>query len=294
MGARGWARVTAIEPCPELEDGPGRWITGIFEHSRGQVYELTVAGEPKPIGVTGRHPFWSADRQRWVAVAELRPGERLQARDGSTPCVEGLTLCGGPEPVYNIEVEGDHCYRVGQQGLLVHNLSNACHLFSPQYFGVGGSYCTPGGPKYNTDPATGRAEKSEARVCSTGGGSAAGQDPVGWNPAWNQGLPPGKRRVARCHLLGDHLGGAGTKNNLVPCCHKKNRAMELVELQVGAFITKHGCADVQVIAHYDTPGRLIPSRIEFLAKAEDSSTGACKVFTFTLVNPSGLTQCPVV
>jgi hypothetical protein len=27
------------------------------------------------------------------------------------------------EPVYNIEVEGDHCYRVGQQGLLVHNNS---------------------------------------------------------------------------------------------------------------------------------------------------------------------------
>jgi hypothetical protein len=25
--------------------------------------------------------------------------------------------------VYNIEVEGDHCYRVGQQGLLVHNAS---------------------------------------------------------------------------------------------------------------------------------------------------------------------------
>jgi hypothetical protein len=25
--------------------------------------------------------------------------------------------------VYNIEVEGDHCYRVGEQGLLVHNMS---------------------------------------------------------------------------------------------------------------------------------------------------------------------------
>jgi hypothetical protein len=27
------------------------------------------------------------------------------------------------EPVYNLEVEGDHCYRVGRQGLLVHNAS---------------------------------------------------------------------------------------------------------------------------------------------------------------------------
>jgi hypothetical protein len=28
-----------------------------------------------------------------------------------------------PEPVYNLEVEGDHCYRVGSLGLLVHNAS---------------------------------------------------------------------------------------------------------------------------------------------------------------------------
>ncbi len=27
------------------------------------------------------------------------------------------------EPVYNLEVEGDHCYRVGESGVLVHNTS---------------------------------------------------------------------------------------------------------------------------------------------------------------------------
>lgn len=32
----------------------------------------------------------------------------------------------GHEPVYNIEVEGDHCYRVGDQGILVHNQSTPC------------------------------------------------------------------------------------------------------------------------------------------------------------------------
>jgi hypothetical protein len=30
-----------------------------------------------------------------------------------------------PEPVFNIEVDGDHVYRVGEQGLLVHNASAA-------------------------------------------------------------------------------------------------------------------------------------------------------------------------
>lgn len=28
-----------------------------------------------------------------------------------------------PEPVYNLEVDADHCYRVGERGLLVHNAS---------------------------------------------------------------------------------------------------------------------------------------------------------------------------
>ena len=37
--------------------------------------------------------------------------------------MESLTACEEPEPVYNIEVEGDHVYRVGEQGLLVHNAS---------------------------------------------------------------------------------------------------------------------------------------------------------------------------
>ncbi|VTS04858.1 unnamed protein product [Tuwongella immobilis] len=32
----------------------------------------------------------------------------------------------GQEPVFNIEVEGDHCYRVGECGVLVHNASVFC------------------------------------------------------------------------------------------------------------------------------------------------------------------------
>jgi RHS repeat-associated protein len=123
MGAVGWARVKALEACPPLEEGPGRLVTGWFRHWRGEVYELRVRGEAEPIGVTAGHPFWSVDRQAWVAAIELQRGERLLAWDGGTPVVVGLSLRAGTEPVYNIEVEGHHCYRVGQQGLLVHNSS---------------------------------------------------------------------------------------------------------------------------------------------------------------------------
>jgi hypothetical protein len=125
MGVRGEALVRAIEPCPPLEAGDGRLVTAAFRHSRGAVYDLTVAGEGGPLGVTGAHPFWSADRAAWVPAQGLRAGGRLRGLGGA-PAVQALALRAGPEPVYNVEVEGDHCYRVGELGLLVHNASDPC------------------------------------------------------------------------------------------------------------------------------------------------------------------------
>jgi RHS repeat-associated protein len=126
MGIRGKAEVTAIAPCPPIRRGPGRLILGWYMHSRAVVYDLWISGEPEPIGVTALHPFWSQDRFCWVSVCELREGERLLARDGSTPWVESLAMRSAEEPVYTLEVDGDHCYRVGEQGLLVHNISADC------------------------------------------------------------------------------------------------------------------------------------------------------------------------
>jgi hypothetical protein len=131
MGACGQAEVRLLELFAErIWAEPGR-VTGTFRHRWGTVYELRIEGESKPIVVTRGHPFRSADRRAWVPVLGLRMGERLLARDGSTPRVESLALRAEPEPVYNIEVEGDHCYRVGQQGLLVHNASTDPNVPTP-------------------------------------------------------------------------------------------------------------------------------------------------------------------
>jgi hypothetical protein len=92
-------------------------------HSRGLVYELKVSGEAEALGLTGTHPVWSVDRGEWVAARELAVGERLLGWEGQTPAVESVALAGRPEVVYNVQVAGDHCYRVGEQGLLVHNMS---------------------------------------------------------------------------------------------------------------------------------------------------------------------------
>jgi hypothetical protein len=121
MGVEGEFQVMAIDPCPVIKPGLGRIVTAEFQFSDGQIVELWIVGQEKPIRGTARHPFWSADRNDWVPMEELRAGERLLVV-GGTAAVLSLTD-GGVAPVFNIEVDGDHCYRVGERGVLVHNVS---------------------------------------------------------------------------------------------------------------------------------------------------------------------------
>lgn len=122
MSVCGPASVLAVEPVLVSLHGEGRMVTGTFHHTDGDIGDLRVWGEPEPIGVTCGHLFWSVDRGDWVRVGELQPGETVEVW-GGLQMVESYTPNVRVGPVYNIEVEGDHCYRVGEQGILVHNES---------------------------------------------------------------------------------------------------------------------------------------------------------------------------
>ena len=124
MGAEGEFQVMDIGPCPELEPGSGRVVTGEFRHSHGAVFDLWIDGESTPIGVTELHPVWSADRNDWISVSRMRVGERVLIR-GAMSTVRKFEPR-RTEPVFNLEVNTDHCYRVGKLGVLVHNASAGC------------------------------------------------------------------------------------------------------------------------------------------------------------------------
>jgi hypothetical protein len=111
-----------VEACLEIEAGPGRVVTGLYRHSRGVLYDLWLEGSERPIGITLSHPVWSEDRSDWVPASALEPGERVRTLRGPRAVLSLLPR--GESLVYNIEVDGDHCYRVGEQGLLVHNHSD--------------------------------------------------------------------------------------------------------------------------------------------------------------------------
>ena len=64
-GAKGSARVLAVGPSPEIEDGPGRVVTGRFTHLNGHLLELKLSSLDAPVEPTEKHSFYSEDRGGW-------------------------------------------------------------------------------------------------------------------------------------------------------------------------------------------------------------------------------------
>ncbi len=56
---------------------------------------------------------------------DLRVGERIKNLSGDTVWVQQKLPRPGPTPVYNLEVQDEHVYYVGANGVLVHN-STGC------------------------------------------------------------------------------------------------------------------------------------------------------------------------
>lgn len=120
LAVRGRARVLAVEPCPPIEDGPGRIVTGAFRSHSVDMRRLKLRDLPEPIEVTGNHPIYSEDRRDFVMVSKIRDGERMLTRDG-VAIVESVTAMPGQFEVFNLEIDEAHQYYVSEQTVLVHN-----------------------------------------------------------------------------------------------------------------------------------------------------------------------------
>jgi hypothetical protein len=142
----GLALVTAIDDCPPIAGGEGSVVTARFVtrevHVVASVDVLGADGSVETITGTTIHPVWSVDRQEWVPLAELAQGERLYCDTESfglgfpsslSPKASGLVLSVAlsrvSQPVYNIEVHGEHVYQVGELGVVVHNACEGVYEF---------------------------------------------------------------------------------------------------------------------------------------------------------------------
>jgi len=115
------ACVLAIEACPAIDRGRGRVITGKFTTARCHFLDVRLAGLDEVLHPTPNHRVFSLDRGDYIPAEELRAGERLRTKTGQVISVASVNLNPEPQRVYNLEIEGEHHYFVGECGVLVHN-----------------------------------------------------------------------------------------------------------------------------------------------------------------------------
>jgi len=128
------ARVTANEPCPAIDRGPGRVVLTTVNHLNPRVVELCLAagdGMKEEVRPTAFHKFYSETRGEWLSAEDLQPGEILRGLTGPLEVVSQRPVP-GTHRVYNMTVEGEHVYHVSTLGVLAHN--NRCRVgYSKEY-----------------------------------------------------------------------------------------------------------------------------------------------------------------
>ncbi len=116
----GLAEVTAVRACPPIAEGEGRVVTGRFvTRDVANVVKITLANGTE-IRATDVHPVWSVDLEDWVPAGKLEPGEQVDTLTGPVAVTSVEPLERHPA-VYNLEVHGEHVYRIAVDGVLVHN-----------------------------------------------------------------------------------------------------------------------------------------------------------------------------
>lgn len=97
-------------------------VTGIFIHKSDDVWEVNLNNDT-PLGVTANHPIYSITDGEWKPAIELRIGEEVLSKEGTSKVVSKIKL-DSVQRVYNLEVKGNHNYLVGNKGIVVHNVPN--------------------------------------------------------------------------------------------------------------------------------------------------------------------------
>ncbi len=135
-----------------------RPITHTFERlapSLVDVHVLTIDGARERVRSTPEHLYFTRDRG-WLGAGDLLAGEALTDREGREVQVTAVVPVPQEAVVYNLEVDADHTYFVGQSAVWVHNLP-----------------CT-GAPGQPAPPSAAPPTVVTGPVMGTGGGAGPG------------------------------------------------------------------------------------------------------------------------
>ncbi|WP_176082423.1 polymorphic toxin-type HINT domain-containing protein, partial [Leptospira alexanderi] len=96
-------------------------VTELFVHDINHLFDVEVNFE-ETFHTTWNHPFWLVNERSWVQVKDLKVGDIVLLKDGSSvPITKISAYSVSKTSVYNLEIEETHSYYVGKGGVLVHN-----------------------------------------------------------------------------------------------------------------------------------------------------------------------------
>lgn len=110
------AKVVGIDPCPVIQNGPGRVVITTVKHFSRNVQELTATTpdrQTETIKQDSSYRFQSVDRADWVRIRDLKKGEKVRWLGDVVLTVVSVRSLPKAEDVYDLTVEPDHPYHVG-------------------------------------------------------------------------------------------------------------------------------------------------------------------------------------
>lgn len=102
-------------------------VTEIYEH---------IKTENDIINATGQHLFWIPKEKAWIMANSLQVGMQFLSFDNKLVTIVSLEIIEKPEKTFNLEVENNHNYYVGVEGLLTHNETRVSKFASLETFEV--------------------------------------------------------------------------------------------------------------------------------------------------------------
>ena len=140
------------KPIEEVEVGDEVWsynvetgeaklnkVAKVYVHKTDTIVHLHI--ESAIIDTTTTHPFYVVGKG-FVAAADIQKGDKIYALDGSLVEVKDVEIEKLEEEisVYNLEVEENHTYFVGEEAVLVHNSCGGSDNDGTSDVGSGSSY----------------------------------------------------------------------------------------------------------------------------------------------------------
>jgi hypothetical protein len=104
-------------------------IVAIEQYSSRELYQLTLGQEV--ISCSASQQFYAKNKQQFVYASGLEIGDRLLCADGSTVLCENIKCLCEPTIFYDISLEPEHIFFIGEQGVLTHNFATIAPTLMP-------------------------------------------------------------------------------------------------------------------------------------------------------------------